>query len=420
MNKLLETIKNQQITVGQWMLGFVGILFVRFLLESFSNAPSSGIIPSDPYTLVHYGLFFLVVALGIICIVGYFTKDYITSSKFILLGLPIIWLAPILDLIFSLGKGFKMTYLLDTHRTLIFDFFTFSGRSLSHGSTYGIRVEVAIILLGIGYYIWLHKKRIFHGFLGMFLSYCLIFLIAIIPGMMYTLSHPNIQPVTQTEVLNYLEEVMLQSNIAHNTLHEGLSSVSRGRFFELGFNKLLSQILFILSCFFAGFYFRKASPKKFEAVFKNLRLERVTFYLLLLGLGMSYAYLSGGYLNSWVDILGLVCLVFGWIGAWMYAIHINDLTDIEIDKISNPDRPLVQQTLTSEDVKNIGLVWLTVALFGSWSAGFYPFFMNLVCLAISYIYSNYPLRLKRIPILSSFLISLVCLSTILAGFFFIY
>jgi len=111
--------------------------------------------------------------------------------------------------------------------------------------------------------------------------------------------------------------------------------------------------------------------------------------------------------------------MFAWIGIWLYAVQVNDIEDIDIDKISNQERPLVQHTITASEAKEIGYIWLIVALAGSWSVGFYPFYMCLVAIIISYVYSVPPLRLKRVTALSTFLISIACLVTILAGFFFV-
>src|SRR3989344_8903106 len=114
IRKILDDIENQKMTIREWLLGFLGILFVRFLFESLSSPTSSGIIPSDPYTLIHYGLFFLSIILVTACIIGFITKNYEAGGKGNLFGLPVIWLAPIIDILLSSGLGYKMTYIFDT------------------------------------------------------------------------------------------------------------------------------------------------------------------------------------------------------------------------------------------------------------------------------------------------------------------
>lgn len=418
IDRLLESIKNQPVSISQWLAGFVGIFFIRFILESFSSPTNTGVIASDPYTLIHYGLFFLTVIFGIMVILGYSSKDYSVVPKLVLFSLPIIWLGPIIDIVVSSGSGYKMTYLFKSHSDILLDFFKFFSPEFMSGATYGIRIEVMLILAGLGFYVWKKSKNIVRSFLVILTTYIFIFILATIPGIIYTVSHLSEMPATQTEVISYLEKTMLQSNISHNTLHDGISSVTRSRFIELGFNKLMSQILFIISTIFFAIW-SSNHLEKFKSVLKNLRPERTAFYVLLLFIGMSYAYLGGEHINSWVDILGVICLVISWIGAWMYAVHMNDIADVEIDKISNEHRPLVKNKLSFNDMHQIGFIWLSLAVIGAWSVGFYQFIMVLIYISASHIYSVPPLRLKRIPVLASFIISIACLVTILAGFFFV-
>ena len=65
------------------------------------------------------------------------------------------------------------------------------------------------------------------------------------------------------------------------------------------------------------------------------------------------------------------------------------------------------------------IFWLLLALGGSFAVGYYPFYMNVVFLSSYYIYSAPPLRLKQLPVISSFLISIAILVTIRSGFFFL-
>ena len=90
IEKFVEKIEEGSISITGWMASFIGILFVRFILESLSSPTSTGVIPSDPYTLVHYGLFFLSLTLGTSVILGYLTKNYSASAKILLFGLPLL------------------------------------------------------------------------------------------------------------------------------------------------------------------------------------------------------------------------------------------------------------------------------------------------------------------------------------------
>ena len=112
------------------------------------------------------------------------------------------------------------------------------------------------VLVGVGWYLWKSSKNVFRSIVGVFCVYILGFIMGSLPGIIYTLSHTS-TPDTTLEILNYFRNLVGESTISHNTLREGILSVSASRFLELGFDKLASQILFIISCFFGGLLFWK-------------------------------------------------------------------------------------------------------------------------------------------------------------------
>lgn len=417
IKKILEDVEKSEITIGGWFLGFTGIVFIRFILEVISSPIPSGLIPSDAQTLVQYWLSFLAIILGIMCIAVYFTKNK-NVAKLALFGLPVIWLGPIVDIITSFGKGHTITYIFDGPKTLLADFLNFFGPQV----TIGLRMELFIIIFAVGFYVWYASKNIRKTVCASLLSYIFLFFIFAIPSIIYVAQDifTPTNPATTGGVLNFLISSISQSNIFHNTIDASLLYGSSSRAFELGFDKLLSQISFILSFIFCAIWFWQTKKEKFVAVIKNSRPERVAFYLVLLFLGMTCAYISGyGKINVWLDWFGAVTIALSWYGAWLYAVHVNDVEDVSIDSISNNNRPITSKALTAKEMCDSSYVWLATSLFGAWSAGYYTFFFCLVYTASYYIYSASPLRLKRVPLLSSFLISMACLSSVLAGFFFL-
>jgi 4-hydroxybenzoate polyprenyltransferase len=415
----IEHIKNSSLSVGNWIIGFIGIVFIRFFLESLSSPTSSGIAAIDSDTLIQYGISFFAIAFGIVCILGFFTKQYRGTQNLILAGLPIIWLPPLIDILISTGKGYTVTYIFNSHTTLLLDFVRFFNPFMQQEMTYGIRIEILCIITAIYWYVWKIQKSKLWALCASFSTYLFIFLVFALPGIFYTFSNIHTGPSNPISSIRFISNTIQKSTLVHNTVQIP-TSVSRFRFIELGFNKLLTQLCFIISIIFITVFFYKTEPKKLSILLKNSRIERVILYFFLLSTGIFFAYIKGyGYIRSWVDILSMCCLYISLYGAWMYAVHTNDREDIAIDTVSNISRPLITQTISIKDMEQIGFIWLGISLLGSWAAGLYPFFMNLVFTASYYIYSAEPLRLKRIPILSSFLISIACLSVVLSGFFFI-
>jgi 4-hydroxybenzoate polyprenyltransferase len=420
IRKIINETENEVFTITSWFYAFIGILFIRFLLESISTVVQPGILPFGMSGLIHIGLFFLTIILGTAVIVGFFTKEYKNLLKTIVFVLPVIWIAPIIDIVLSKGGGFLMTYIRDTNSKIIWNFLTFFGTDFTNGATIGIRVEILIIMVGVALYVYIKKSSFLKSFLAALFTYIFGFTIASLPGIIYTLTHINSAPVQPIEVLKYIASLIFNSNISHNTLGLISNSNFTANSFELGFDRFMSQILFLLSLIFTAYLLSKIDKNKFLVVIKNIRPERLNFYTASIICGAGYAFinnLSGNFV--WTDLLGLSCLLVAWVGLWMQAVHVNDIEDISIDKISNKERPLVREEIDLNQMKDVGNLWLMIGLFGSWLAGFYPFFMSLVYIAASYIYSKPPLRLRRYPVIPSFLISVACLATILAGFFFV-
>lgn len=417
---LVKNLEETEVSIIQWIISFVGIIFVRFFLEQLSLPSTSGIIASDSFTLIHYGLFYITAIIGLIYIVGIGSGgNYRNLFSLALFCLPIIWIAPITDLIVSLGHGFAMSYIITNPSVLFFDFLTFFGPHLTKGVTVGIRLEIILILYSIFWYVK-RIKSTKKAFLTVFYSYIFLFSILTLPSIIYAfalLFHLN---KNSLDILSFYKDIFSVSTISFNIIHSTLLFGTLERFFELAFDKFMSQLFFILAFIFTTLLFWKTWPTKFIAVIKNSRLERIIHYYILLIFGLIYALASGhGHFSSWVDIFGILSLFLSWYGSWMFAVHINDIADVSIDTISNVHRPLIQNAVTTEEMRQTAFIWLIVSLTGSWAAGYYPFFMNLVFTACYFIYSSEIVRFKRVPILSSFLISIACLSSVYAGFFFL-
>lgn len=422
--KILASVEEQNISISQWILALSGVLFIRFLLECLSNHLdnfniTNFIVAQDASTTLHFVLFFLVCLLGLILILDLLV-GYKSAYKVILYGSIIIWFAPIFDIISTGGSGALMTYSFGGGKKMFLEYLSFFTPHITQGLTLGIRVEVLIILLGLGFLVWQLKRNIKIVIATVLISFTFIFILLSWPSFIYTVSHPTAFTATSAEVINFVQSSIADSNIKFNAVHANLSVRTYQAYYDLGFDKLLAQFFFLLTFIFLAIIFYRLDKQKFLAVIRNSRIERVFFYLFLLTVGMFYAYWRGfGHLSNWADILSLIVLTISWYSAWMYAVHTNDIVDQSIDKISSPDRPLITREISPVEMKQAGVVWLLVAIFGAFSVGYVPLFFILIFTAAYYIYSANPLRLKRIPVLSSFLISCACLATVMAGFFFL-
>jgi hypothetical protein len=189
LNKFIESLENHRMTVVDWLIGFSGIVLVRLILESFSSPTPGGVLHTDSFAVIHLVLFFFTAILGLICITGYFTKKYLHAAKFILFVLPVIWLAPIIDIILSLGKGSSMSYVYDTKVGLLADYFKFLTLQKVAGVTFGMHFTYLLLFFIIGYYVWTKIKKVSVVFYVLIFSYTLLFIIGTLPSLIYLLTH---------------------------------------------------------------------------------------------------------------------------------------------------------------------------------------------------------------------------------------
>ena len=101
----------------------------------------------------------------------------------------------------------------------------------------------------------------------------------------------------------------------------------------------------------------------------------------------------------------------------MFAVCVNDVVDEATDKISNAHRPLITGALSADLMRKAAGGFLVTAAIAGFLTGTYTLFFLGTFTAAYWVYSVPPLRLKRVPILSNFLVGVACLSAFLAGFY---
>ncbi len=412
MKSNLEKIK---ITPFSWILGFSGVLMVRFFLEAFSSRTSSGVIASDAPTLIHYYLFFLSVAFSTLLILHFALPSWRkVLPQFISIAFVFILLAPIIDWSVSSGQGLTMTYLFQTPRELLHSFLTFFGPNIKQGITIGIRVELATILILSGLLIYSENKNQKNNLLKTLGFVLTLYLVVFFFGAL-----PSIISFGQSlEPLTFLTKSIVASGTFTDNLHTTLLYSSANRALETGFNFLMSKILFLISTTLVSVYFLLNYKQKFLAVIKNSRPERVLAYFSVIFFGILLSqYISPAPVLSWSDVISVLVLLLSFYFSWVFSVCTNDVADEDIDKISNGERPLIQGVLSVEDLKQTSYIFLFGSLLAGFLSGFYALFSVLAFTALYYIYSVPPTRFKQIPFFSSFLISLCKLSCLLAGFF---
>ncbi len=407
IERFILSLEETPVTVLSWLGAFLGVVWVRYFIEPFSSPDASGYIPSDFVSLTHFTLYYLAILFAIVVVVHVVSKisapKLLTVSIFIL---PLIWVGPLLDLI--RGMPAKITYVVVQSPTEFFTYFlTFFGRNTEWGATVGLRIEIACILLLIGYYVYLYTRRMRTAVFSAVGTYAALYLSAVLPSLIGAVTTAGLATAVQSSLL------------VHTVFHPS-EFFSAPESLQLLSMASVSQALYLILCAvgFGCFYF--INKRVLLAVLHNIRLERVAHYLAAAVIGGLLA-LAEGALVSWslIDVVTVCVAAMVVILAWVLAVIINDLVDEPIDAISNQERPLVTGALSRREMHDAGVICATLLVLGALALGSYSLFFISVYTALSYIYSMPPLRLKRIPVFASVLIGLATLVMMFFGFFLI-
>ena len=416
VGRFIRTMEEVPLTLGGWFAAFLGILMVRYLLENFSNAPTFGFVTSDASTIIHYYFFYLAVLLSLMLILRIFIKDSVRIAKFLIFGLIVTWSAPILDIVYSSGAGFKMAYIFQDAPGLLRSLFAFFGTPFTSGITPGIKTEMFLVMAGFFVYIYYSTKSLVKSALAAILGYAAMFFWESLPSVIKII-HDAFVGSSAPSVIVFFGSSMDSSILSKNFLHPTIQ-LSYLRNIEVLFNAAMSQVYYIVIFSLAALWSCILRAKQTVAVFKNSRPERVAHYFLMILFGILVAWklTSPNIVWNWLDITSLASLFLAYYCAWMFAVGVNDIADVEIDKISNNNRPLIKGEVSVKELKEYNLFFFVWSLAGGFVAGHYALFMIGVFTSAYYIFSS-SLRLKRLPIISTFLISIASLSAVLAGFY---
>jgi len=175
---------------------------------------------------------------------------------------------------------------------------------------------------------------------------------------------------------------------------------------------IISLTLLILFWLFFFIFDRKMA----KIIVADIRLTRMLHYILAILFGVAFAGNRGTiFVNGetyYLFIFSCASLVF----AIIFSIITNNIEDIEIDKISNPERPLPMGLIDIKTYKKYAILFLVLTLIFSYICGMLIFILINAFTLIYYVYSMPPLKIKRVPFFSKFCISLNTLLMSLAGF----
>jgi 4-hydroxybenzoate polyprenyltransferase len=365
---------------------FFGYFFFFLLLRNFWELYSDKAC-FNWNCFSHFDISFIWLWTAFIILFHIITKVSIPSlTRLVTVGFSIILLPPLVDILLSGGQGMDMTYLVPGyHQDIWFRYFTFWGPLEKGGATVGIRIEVLLVMVGSFYYAKVIKK--ITGLWPLILalsSYTLIFLFGMAPFF----------------VQGFLEIFGFSMN-HHPSLIRNL--------FLLGIFPNLILLFF--------FYNRNL----FWEVLKDLRYLRMAHYQLIFFLGAALAreQTTIPFLKDHFSPFNWIFLSLSIFFACLFSLITNNIFDVEIDSISNPNRPLASNKVNRSDYLTVAWISLVLSVVFSISVNIQVAFLIMLFIGGYFIYSCYPLRLKRVPFFSKTILGFNSLIIFYTGYYFI-
>lgn len=414
LRALLVSIEGSETSLGLWMIAFFSLITLRLLVESWLfgfGSLSAGFFFSE---WTHNVLFFLLSFVLFLPMFRYFARVSLrVASNMLLFGFLIILSPPIIDRIVSGGSGLWSFYIFDGLPGLLVRYLTFFGDRPDLGITYGVRVEVALVSIGFGLYVFRKAGGVARSFLAMLSAYTLLFFLGTFPSWAALL----IDGVSKGQWVLHAPDVaaifLSPLSLFSHTISDPRSVL----------NIKMSLLYGALLPFVVGIWLFLSRKKAFLALFRNVRLPQVMYHagLLFVGMGLSFV-VTNTSLSTWgasfglFDVFALFLVLVSVVSAWLASVVVNDFFDQAIDRETNSTRPLVTGDLSVKTYGAIGTGFFAASLLFSALVSVKSALLLFVYQSLAWVYSAPPFRLKRFPVVASLVSAVASASILFLGF----
>jgi 4-hydroxybenzoate polyprenyltransferase len=157
---------------------------------------------------------------------------------------------------------------------------------------------------------------------------------------------------------------------------------------------------------------------RFWSVVRNVRWVQIMIHagLILTGAGLGAFYFPQNMTINIFSFFAIANLILAAVFAWLASVFLNDQIDLEIDQMTNKQRPLAMGQVLGEDYRQLFWICFVFSLILAITVGIKFFLIVLIYQIIGWVYSAWPLRLKRFPLVAGFLSALALTLLFSSGF----
>lgn len=407
--KLFNTLENVPTSYSLWLVSFLGLIATRMLVENWLDGFPKQSVSFFLFEFSHTFLFFLFAYLLFLPLLTFFARVSIRlASNISLFGFFIILTPPFIDRIISHGKGLWSFYIFDSLSGLWQRFFTFFGDRPDMGITYGVRFEVAVMTIVFGYYVFTKTHQLWRSLLSGLAAYTVFFILGVFPSFV-TIAIQGFSDgflaVDQVDIA----AMFLSPPLLFSVLNLDLIS---------SLNIKMSLVYAILIALIALAETWHYFPVIFKALIQNLRLPQMIYHggLLCVGMLLAIIFANASITPSFFNILAFTVIILAVEFAWLASVVVNDFFDYETDVLTNSHRPLPTQSIDEKTYKALGWTFFVASLLFALLVHPKTALFLVIYQALAWIYSAWPLRLKRFPIIATFTGAIAGILILLSGF----
>ncbi|MFA6284966.1 MAG: UbiA family prenyltransferase [Parcubacteria group bacterium] len=409
LQKFLSKIEDYPLTLTGWLTAFSAIIALRVLGESLLLGFEDKSLAFFIGSALAAFLFFAVSYLTILLFLSFWLRKSLKKVANVLLwGFLLVIFPPIIDKIWC-GQNFCWSfYAFDSLKGIFVRFLTFFGDNASIGITYGVRVEVALAIVFVMIYTYIKQKVAIRALLAGAATYVILFFLGSFPSWLaylYFLPKKNVFSVESFDIAGLFLTPASYFSIVETDFMNAL-------------NVKMNLIYAFLLVFIAVFFFWLCFREKFWPVVRNIRWIQIMIHagLILTGAGLGAFYFPGNLDINVFSFFAIANLILAAIFAWMASVFLNDQIDLEIDKMTNKQRPLATGEVMSEDYRQLFWICFVFSLILAITVGVKFFLVIIAYQVIGWIYSCWPFRLKRFPIIASLISALALALLFSCGF----
>lgn len=411
IGEIIEKMFDQKVSVLAFSLTFISVIFLRVFIEQFI-ARALPLSFSEVIIEFIHNLYFFLISFVLLWL---FTAWLLSMNPSGLAGVftwasLLILFPPLLDMLKTWGEVFWSFYIISSWGDLQMQFFTIFGHLPSGIVYFGTRIIFIAAILFLAAVVYFRTKNVLKTAVSAVVSYTLLFLMGSFP----TIFSFAYYVFWEGKKLRDIQAFQVAQLFGSPTGVWGIQSLG----IKYSFAYKLELVYFPLLIFFLAVMFYRINPKKFLAVLKNFRYPQLMYHAGLLFIGMGLGYLNFRE-NFSVNIFSLasvaVLLMSVWL-AWKASVVVNDLADVGIDRISNPNRPLPKGVFSESDYAQFGAICFLLSLLGAVTVGVKFLLLLFIYQILAWFYSSPPFRLKKYPIVASAVSSLASLTILFLGY----